>query len=55
LRDQLRDAYESAKPASLANKFVGAATDYVNAYFTHGLPKFGVAVALNTSNRALFR
>jgi hypothetical protein len=55
LRDQLRDAYESAKPASLANKFVIAATDYVNACFTHGLPKFGVAVALNTSNRALFR
>jgi hypothetical protein len=37
LRNQLRDAYENAKPASLANKFVNAATDYVNACFTRGL------------------
>jgi hypothetical protein len=55
LRDQLRDAYESAKPASLANKFVGAATDYVNAYFTHGLSKSGVVVPPDTLTRGLWR
>jgi len=37
LRNQLRDAYEKSKPTSLADKFVNAATDYVNACFTRGL------------------
>jgi hypothetical protein len=37
LRNQLRDAYENAKPASLADKFVSAATDYVDTCFTRGL------------------
>lgn len=37
LRYQLRDAYESAKPALLADKFVNAASDYVNACFTRNL------------------
>ena len=37
LRDQLRDAYENAKPASLANRFVSAATDYVDTCFTRNL------------------
>jgi hypothetical protein len=55
LRDQLRDAYESAKPASLADKFVNSATDYVNAYFTHGLSKSGVVVPPDTLTRGLWR
>ncbi len=37
LRNQLSDAYEKAKPTSLARKFVDAATDYVDACFTRSL------------------
>lgn len=34
LRVQLQTTYESARPESMADKFVNAATDYVNACFT---------------------
>lgn len=37
LREQLADAYEKVKPSSLANRFVSAATDYVDACFTRGM------------------
>jgi hypothetical protein len=37
LRDRLQDAYESAKPASLADNFVKAATNYVDNCFTRDL------------------
>jgi len=37
LRDQLRDAYESAKPETLADRFVDAASDYVDTCFTRDM------------------
>lgn len=37
LRDQLGDAYEKAKPELLADKFVSAVADYVDACFTRDM------------------